>query len=366
MLPAHGYVDDTGALLDRLDGLLVSGGPDLDPARLRPGAATRRSAPRSTASPTSTSWRCSPAPPSATCRCSGICRGLQALNVSRGGTLHQHLPDRSELAHLQRHERFAPAHAVDVAHGSLLHWLTGSDGLAVNSFHHQAADRIGAGLEVCARAPDGTVEALWDPAARFCLGVQWHAELMTHRAEQATLLQGLVDAACGLPAQLSPRRLTRAATIWGWPPVATSTPSRSSRFPTRRRLRGVPRERLAVGAPAHVPDLRPDRLLRQLARTATRPRTTRQTGHPIIRSAEPGEDWSWCYEDELMFRLRAHVSPARPDVTVVGRRLDPEDHRLRDFLTRSAQPLRVARGRDPGGAGAARAARRARGASCRC
>jgi len=86
---------------------------------------------------------------------------------------------------------------------SPLHWLTGSDGLAVNSFHHQAADRIGAGLEPCAWAPDGTVEALWDPSAGFCLGVQWHAELLTHRAEQAALLEGLVHAACGVAPALS-------------------------------------------------------------------------------------------------------------------------------------------------------------------
>ena len=66
--------------------------------------------------------------------------------------------------HLQTHEAFAPAHDAEVARGSLLHWLTERDGLAVNSFHHQAADRIGDGLEVAARAPDGTVEALWDPS----------------------------------------------------------------------------------------------------------------------------------------------------------------------------------------------------------
>jgi putative glutamine amidotransferase len=202
VLPAHGFIDDTGALLDRLDGLLVSGGPDLDPAvygqerhpalgqqvdrvadeyelALLAGAAERD------------------------LPLLGICRGLQALNVARGGTLHQHLPDRTDVEHLQRHEGFAPAHDVEVARGSLLHWLTDADRLAVNSFHHQAADRIGAGLEVAARAPDGTVEALWDPAATFCLGVQWHAELLTHRAEHATLLRGLVDAACGLPAQLT-------------------------------------------------------------------------------------------------------------------------------------------------------------------
>ena len=197
VLPAHGYVDDAAALLDRLDGLLVSGGPDLDPAvygqaphpALGPDvdrvadeyeqslllAAAERDMP-----------------------VLGICRGLQALNVSRGGTLHQDIPD-----HLQTREAYDPEHLVSVSGGSLLHWLTDRDGLAVNSFHHQAADRIGAGLEVCALAPDGTVEALWDPAASFCLGVQWHAELMTHRAEQAALLSGLVHAACGVAPQLA-------------------------------------------------------------------------------------------------------------------------------------------------------------------
>ena len=197
VLPAHGYVDDTDALLDRVDGLLVSGGPDLDPAvygqapdpRLGPDvdrvadeyeqALLRGAAERDLP-------------------LLGICRGLQALNVSRGGTLHQHVD-----GHLQTHAGFEPAHDVEVERGSLLGWLTGRDGLAVNSFHHQAADRIGRGLEVAARAADGTVEALWDPSARFTLGVQWHAEFLTHRADQASLLSGLVDAACGMAPQLA-------------------------------------------------------------------------------------------------------------------------------------------------------------------
>jgi putative glutamine amidotransferase len=197
VLPAHGYVDDTAALLDRVDGLLVSGGPDLDPAmygqerdpRLGPDvdfvadeyeqALLRGAAERDLP-------------------LLGICRGLQALNVSRGGTLHQHVD-----GHLQTHAMYEPAHDAEVTRGSLLHWLTDSDGLAVNSFHHQAADRIGAGLEVVARAPDGTVEALWDPSARFSLAVQWHAEFLTHRADQASLLSGLVHAACGMESQLA-------------------------------------------------------------------------------------------------------------------------------------------------------------------
>jgi putative glutamine amidotransferase len=128
---------------------------------------------------------------------------MQALNVMRGGSLHQHLPDLTDVEHLQRHDAFAPAHPVAVTPGSLLHRLTGARELSANTFHHQAADRIGAGLQVAARAPDGVVEALWDPSARFLLGVQWHAELMTHQPEHAALLSSLVaaarDAAVPLP-----------------------------------------------------------------------------------------------------------------------------------------------------------------------
>ncbi len=87
-----------------------------------------------------------------------------------------------------------------VASGSLLHGLTGAATLEVNSYHHQAVDRLGRGLEICAVASDATVEAVWDPAARFCLGVQWHPEVLTHRAEQAPLVGALVDAARTAPA----------------------------------------------------------------------------------------------------------------------------------------------------------------------
>src|SRR6185295_5544255 len=189
VLPAHGYVDDTAALLDRVDGLVFSGGPDLDPAaygqdrhpRLGPDV-DRVSDEYELALLRGAAARDLPV--------LGICRGMQALNVSRGGTLRQHLPDVTALEHLQGHEPFVPAHPVVVSPGSLLHRLADAAALPVNSFHHQAADVIGAGLEVCAQAPDGTVEALWDPAARFCLGIQWHAELLTHDPRHAALLEG--------------------------------------------------------------------------------------------------------------------------------------------------------------------------------
>jgi putative glutamine amidotransferase len=205
-VPAHGYTDDTGALLDRLDGLLFSGGPDLDPAvydqaphpALGPDV-DRRSDEYELAMLAGARERDLPV--------LGICRGMQALNVSRGGTLHQHLPDRTELGHLQRHAAYEAAHDITVTPGSLLHRVTGgARELGVNSFHHQAVDRVGRGLEVCALAPDGTVEALWDPAARFHLGVQWHAELLTHRAADAGVVRALVDAAAhtGIAAPAAP------------------------------------------------------------------------------------------------------------------------------------------------------------------
>jgi putative glutamine amidotransferase len=199
VLPTHGYVDDVEALLDRLDGVVFSGGPDIDPAtygqaphpRLGPdvdlvsdqyelalhAAVARRDLPML-----------------------GICRGMQALNVSRGGTLIQHLPDRTDTDHNQRQRAFEPIHDVSVAPGSLLRRLTGHDRLEVNSFHHQAVDVVGSGLRVGATAADGTVESVWDPAARFCLGVQWHPEVLTHLREHAGLFDQLVLAARGRPA----------------------------------------------------------------------------------------------------------------------------------------------------------------------
>ena len=194
VLPAHGYANDVDALLRRVDGLLFSGGPDIDPAvyaqerhpELGPDV-DRASDEYELALLDGAVQHDVPV--------LGICRGMQALNVARGGTLHQHLPDVTALAHRQGNEPQAPAHPVVVEPRSLLHRVSGATALAVNSLHHQGVDRIGAGLEACAHAPDGTVEAVWDPAARFCLGVQWHAELLAHHESHAALFGGLVAAA---------------------------------------------------------------------------------------------------------------------------------------------------------------------------
>ena len=176
-------------LLARLDGLCLAGGPDLDP--LGYGAADRHEL----LGPTdrvvdAAELALAAAADALGLPTLGICRGLQAMNVVRGGTLHQHLEDHRQAAGATQ-----PAHAVVVEPGTLLAGLTGAGSLDVNSFHHQAAAEPGAGLRVTAVAADGTIEGLEDPAKPFWLGVQWHAESMIDRPEQLALFTALVATA---------------------------------------------------------------------------------------------------------------------------------------------------------------------------
>jgi putative glutamine amidotransferase len=127
----------------------------------------------------------------------GICRGLQALNVARGGTLHQHLPDVTDgsIDHRQSDPGHVSTHDVRIEPGSRLAGIIGATETRVNSFHHQAIERLGDGLEAVAWAPDGTIEAVEGEGERFVLGVQWHAEGLVGRAEHLALFETLVDAA---------------------------------------------------------------------------------------------------------------------------------------------------------------------------
>lgn len=129
-----------------------------------------------------------------------ICRGMQTLNVARGGTLHQHVED-----HRQAEPGTEATHTVAIEAGSRVAQVMGTTSAAVNSFHHQALDRLGRGLRAVAWAEDGTVEAVEDDARAFVLGVQWHVETLTHDAPHAALFAGLVAAA------RRPRGVRRAA-----------------------------------------------------------------------------------------------------------------------------------------------------------
>jgi len=108
----------------------------------------------------------------------GICGGQQLLNVALGGTLIQHIPDEvpRALDHEQPNPRTEPGHTVKIAPGTLLHRITQSDEMEVNSAHHQAVKEVAPGFVVDAVAPDGVIEGIEDPRRRFCVGVQWHPE----------------------------------------------------------------------------------------------------------------------------------------------------------------------------------------------
>lgn len=127
----------------------------------------------------------------------GICRGIQMINVAEGGTLHQHLPAvPGTFQHGQRDLRGEPLHPVTLAADSTLARAFGRTLIKTNSYHHQAVDRVGAGLEVVARAGDGVVEALEATSGSFVLGVQWHPEMSfqqwpEHRAPFEVFLNAL-------------------------------------------------------------------------------------------------------------------------------------------------------------------------------
>lgn len=182
-------------LLDQLCGICLSGGPDLDPLAYGERAhselgPTEPEVDRFELELARLAWE-------REFPLLAICRGMQALNVARGGTLIQHLPDRvgDEIQHRQEEPGSVPTHPVAVVRGSVLHALGGRAArLTVNSFHHQAVDRLGSDLCVAAEAPDGVVEALEAPGGRFVVGVQWHAECLAHRRDQAALFEGLVEA----------------------------------------------------------------------------------------------------------------------------------------------------------------------------
>ena len=126
-----------------------------------------------------------------------ICRGMQLLNVSRGGTLCQHLPDgstgRSRIARRGR-DASRPTRFASSAPAAWARCSAASE-LDVNSFHHQAVQRVGTGLHAVAWSPDGVIEAVETDAQHFAVGVQWHAESLVHDTPHATLFAALVRAA---------------------------------------------------------------------------------------------------------------------------------------------------------------------------
>jgi len=182
------------ALLARADGVCRSGGPDLDPK----GYGAERHFRIGPTEPQLDAFELELVRAADDRRLPilAICRGMQVLNVARGGTLHQHLPDvvGDSITHRQHLPGRVPTHAVQVSTDSRLSGIVGQH-CHVNSFHHQGVAELGEGLVETAHAPDGTIESVESRDREFVIGVQWHAEGLTARPEQASLFQAFVAAA---------------------------------------------------------------------------------------------------------------------------------------------------------------------------
>jgi putative glutamine amidotransferase len=183
--PAEDGLDET---LNALDGVIFSGGGDLDPGLYDAEPHPETDAPR--AARDAAELKMLQAALERDMPVLAICRGSQVLNVARGGDLVQHLPE--EVGHdSHRHEPGAFSdHDVTVASDSRLGALLGEHA-PVKSHHHQGYGRIGTGLREVAWAEDGVVEGLEDPDKRFALGVLWHPE----EGEDFALFKALVDEA---------------------------------------------------------------------------------------------------------------------------------------------------------------------------
>jgi putative glutamine amidotransferase len=193
------------AALEGANGVLLTGGDDVDPARYQQarhaavgevdpardefemaivGEARRRHLP-----------------------IFGICRGIQVLNVACGGTLIQDIPTEVAGALQHRlasppHEPYELAHEVWLDKDTLLarlmkDRLVDADVCDVNSRHHQAIKDVAPGFKVSATAPDGVIEAIEDPAVPFCLGVQWHPENFWRTGEFRMLFESFIEASTG-------------------------------------------------------------------------------------------------------------------------------------------------------------------------
>lgn len=174
------------AVLDGLDGLILTGGLDVQPELY----GAERHPLTDPARPDRDAWELALFRGAEERRIPvlAICRGLQLVNVARGGTLHQHLPEALGTERYRVGGGVFASNTVDVAEGSALAGMVGAGGLDVHSYHHQGVDRLGDGLVVTATS-DGLVQAFESDGDGYVMGVQWHPE---ENADDKRLFAGLV------------------------------------------------------------------------------------------------------------------------------------------------------------------------------
>ena len=192
LLPPQPVDDDIArAVIGRIDGLIIAGGKDVDPARYGQERLATTDEPR----PDRDAWETAllTAAIATETPFLGICRGLQVLNVALGGSLHQHLPD---IVGSDRYSlgggTFADNEVFIAPETRVAALLHSGETVVGKSYHHQAIDGLAEGLVVTARSDDGTVQAVEVEGVPFGIGVQWHPE---HTPDDLRLFAGLVEAA---------------------------------------------------------------------------------------------------------------------------------------------------------------------------
>ena len=203
MLPLTADARQLEQLVDRVDGVLLTGGQDVDPAVYHADKlpSCGEICPARDAMERELLRLCRERRKPVY----GICRGIQIMNAALGGTLYQHLPE--ELPQIVEHHMHAPydraVHTVTITRGTLLHRILGKEYASVNSYHHQGVRLLAPALTASAYAPDGLIEAVEDPTQPFFLATQWHPELFFRKdADSRKIFRAFVQAcaenACGL------------------------------------------------------------------------------------------------------------------------------------------------------------------------
>jgi len=203
LIPLVATEEAADAWLERMDGVILSGGMDVDPASYGQEPAKDMGGidgPKDEMEEILTKKILSYGTPTL-----AICRGIQVVNVFAGGTLFQDVSAAADppLKHSQRTTDERPTHSIAIEPGSCLEEVFGGCQARVNSYHHQCVDRVADGFRVTARAPDGIIEAIEHTEYPYLVCVQFHPELLTHLPEFLRLFESHVKACAKAKSKLA-------------------------------------------------------------------------------------------------------------------------------------------------------------------
>jgi len=200
ILPFASTLEEARELTNRVDGIVLTGGDDLDPVRY--GQTARHPEHIGPSARNDSDLLFARAAQERGTPTLGICLGIQVMNVEFGGTLLQMIPEDlpGALAHEEESAK-APEHTVHITRGTTLGRILGVESAVVNSFHHQSIGLVAQGFRVAAKSDDGVVEAIERTDHPFYIGVQWHQERMPSSPLTRRLVGAFLDAARGAPLQ---------------------------------------------------------------------------------------------------------------------------------------------------------------------